>query len=188
MEQVKKGVKTSEFWFAIIAAIIPVINATFGLNIPIEAVLSIAGLALVWMFNRTGLKKDAAKNVVKALLVVFVSLFVLSACATSQAGLATKTMVAMQKTIVGIAQAADDLCSQGLLTQAECDRVAVAYQGAKVSYDAAASALIIVIETSNGGMNWNSYQALHDKFLALYRDMYNVAVEFRLIPAIEGGR
>lgn len=58
MEKVKAGIKTSEFWVALLAAIIPVVNQHLGLNLPTEAILSIAGIAIAYIFGRSIVKKN----------------------------------------------------------------------------------------------------------------------------------
>lgn len=63
MDKVKAGIKTSEFWLALIAALIPVVNQHLGLNLPGEAILSIAGIAIAYIFGRSIVKKDGGGNV-----------------------------------------------------------------------------------------------------------------------------
>lgn len=58
MEKVKAGIKTSEFWLALLAAIIPVVNQHLGLNLPTEAVLAVAGIAIAYIFGRSLVKKN----------------------------------------------------------------------------------------------------------------------------------
>lgn len=57
MEKVKAGIKTSEFWLALLAAILPVLNQHLGLNLPTEAILSIAGIAISYILGRSWVKK-----------------------------------------------------------------------------------------------------------------------------------
>lgn len=59
MEKVKAGIKTSEFWLAIVAAIIPVVNQHLGLNLPGEAILAVAGIAISYIFGRSMVKRAA---------------------------------------------------------------------------------------------------------------------------------
>ena len=56
MEKAKAGIKTSEFWLSLIGAIIPVLNASLGLAIPIEGILSISGVIIAYVFARTKAK------------------------------------------------------------------------------------------------------------------------------------
>lgn len=62
MDKVKSGIKTSEFWLALIAAIIPVLNAHLGLNIPTDAVIAIASVVITYILSRLKLKSTAMKN------------------------------------------------------------------------------------------------------------------------------
>lgn len=53
MATVKTGIKTSEFYLALVGAVIPVLNAHLGLNIPVEAVLTIGGIIVAYIISRT---------------------------------------------------------------------------------------------------------------------------------------
>jgi len=58
MEKVKTGLKTTEFWLALLGAILPVMNSYLGLNIPTESILSIAGIVMTYVFGRSWLKRS----------------------------------------------------------------------------------------------------------------------------------
>jgi hypothetical protein len=58
MNGVKPGWRTSEFIVTVVAAIIPLINQAFGLNIPVEALVGIAGSIAAYVLSR-GLAKAA---------------------------------------------------------------------------------------------------------------------------------
>ena len=57
--QIKKGLHSTEFYVAIIGAIIPVFNTHLGLNIPVEGMLSIAGIFVTYIISRTVAKKGS---------------------------------------------------------------------------------------------------------------------------------
>lgn len=57
MEKVKAGIKTSEFWLALLAATLPVVNQHLGLNLPGEAILAVAGIAISYIFGRSMVKR-----------------------------------------------------------------------------------------------------------------------------------
>ena len=57
MKRIKAGIKTSEFWLALIGAIIPVVNIHMDLNIPTEAVLTITGIIISYIFGRSIVKR-----------------------------------------------------------------------------------------------------------------------------------
>ncbi len=61
MNQVKAGLKTSEFWLAILTGIIPVLNQYLGLHIPVGAVMTVGGVAITYILNRMHLKATAIK-------------------------------------------------------------------------------------------------------------------------------
>ncbi len=58
MDKVKSGLKTSEFYLALIGAAIPVVNSHLGLHIPIEAVLGIAGVIVSYIISRAAVKRS----------------------------------------------------------------------------------------------------------------------------------
>ena len=57
---VKSGLRTSEFYLAVIGAVMPVLNGHLGLNIPTEGLLSLAGIVISYVLSRTAIKKAAA--------------------------------------------------------------------------------------------------------------------------------
>ena len=57
MATIKKGIKTSEFYVGLVAAIIPVLNKFLGLELPTEAIISIVGLAVTYILGRSFVKK-----------------------------------------------------------------------------------------------------------------------------------
>ncbi|MCK4911801.1 MAG: M15 family metallopeptidase [Thermodesulfovibrionales bacterium] len=57
MDKVKSGVRSSEFYLAIIGALIPVLNTHLGFAIPVEGVLSIAGVIVSYIISRTVVKR-----------------------------------------------------------------------------------------------------------------------------------
>lgn len=62
MNTIKDGVKTSEFWMGILGALIPVLNSGLGLHLPTEAIMSIAGIAIAYIFGRSIVKKGAGES------------------------------------------------------------------------------------------------------------------------------
>jgi len=53
-----KGAKTSEFWVSIVAAILPILNSTFGWGIPEESLYAL----IAYILGRCGVKAVEAKN------------------------------------------------------------------------------------------------------------------------------
>lgn len=52
----KKGYKTTEFWFALAAALVAVLNAAFGWDIDSESLLALAGTVVAYVASRSYLK------------------------------------------------------------------------------------------------------------------------------------
>ena len=57
MDKVKSGVRSSEFYLALIGALIPVLNTHLGFAISVEGVLSIAGVIVSYIISRTVVKR-----------------------------------------------------------------------------------------------------------------------------------
>jgi ketopantoate hydroxymethyltransferase len=57
MGKVKSGLKTTEFYLALLGAAIPVVNTHLGLNLPSGAVLGIAGIIVSYILGRSIVKK-----------------------------------------------------------------------------------------------------------------------------------
>ena len=53
----KQGLRSTEFYLAIMGAMIPVLNTHLGFAIPVEGVLSIAGVIISYIISRTIVKK-----------------------------------------------------------------------------------------------------------------------------------
>ncbi|MEJ2183394.1 MAG: M15 family metallopeptidase [Nitrospirota bacterium] len=56
MSNAKKGVKSSEFYLALLGAVLPVLNSHLGLNIPVSGIMSVAGVIVSYIFSRTVVK------------------------------------------------------------------------------------------------------------------------------------
>lgn len=85
VNKIKSGVKSTEFWLALIAAIVPVLNQQLGLNLPIEAIIGIAGIAIAYIFGRSMVKKGgvppAPPAAMMAILILSALMFAGSALA-----------------------------------------------------------------------------------------------------------
>jgi len=57
MATAKSGVRSTEFYVALIGAIIPVLNTHLGWHIPVEAVLTMGGIMISYIISRTVVKK-----------------------------------------------------------------------------------------------------------------------------------
>ena len=128
-------------WVNAIAMIALLLQSKLGFVLDAEAqaaALTLINLVLRF-FTSKPLKKPANPiNMTGPMgfaLIILASIFLLSACAGGKAQKTTDTLLVMQSTVVSLAEAADDMCTRGDLTQAECDKVADIYSKAKVSYD-----------------------------------------------------
>ena len=55
----QRGIWTTEFLVAIIAAVIPVLNTQLGWNVPTEQVITVLTVLLGYIFNRMRLKEKS---------------------------------------------------------------------------------------------------------------------------------
>ena len=57
MNKVKSGFKTTEFWLAVLAGLLAAGNQHLGLNLPVESMLSLSGVAISYIIGRSLAKK-----------------------------------------------------------------------------------------------------------------------------------
>lgn len=57
--KVKSGLRTSEFWLALLGSLIPVLNGHLGLSIPSEGVMAVAGVIVSYVIGRSAVKRGA---------------------------------------------------------------------------------------------------------------------------------
>ena len=123
-------------------------------------------------------------------MLAIVLLVALVACAGFQAksksAQATQALLSAKTAMVGIAESADQMCSQGALSQPQCDTVAKLYKDAKVNYDLAANLLNVAVAVDTPAA-WQGYTTGNDKFLAIYMNLTAAAVQFGLVPLTDQG-
>ena len=113
------------------------------------------------------------KNLIGILLIILA----LTACAGTQSENSAKALLITQATIVELAQTADQMCTAGVLSQVQCDKVKFAYNDAKVSYDLAESSLSTALKLDSED-SWENYTVLHNNFTVIYTDLLNLAINF----------
>jgi len=57
MNRIKSGIKTSEFWSAVVAAVVMVFNQGLGIPLPAEQIMSFAGVVIAYILGRSIVKK-----------------------------------------------------------------------------------------------------------------------------------
>ena len=55
----RTGWKTSEFWASVVAAFVPLLNQALGWNLPVEAMVGMAGTIAAYVLSRGLAKKGA---------------------------------------------------------------------------------------------------------------------------------
>ena len=57
MKKAKAGMRSSEFYLALLGAALPVLNTHLGMQIPVSGVMSIAGVVISYILSRTVIKR-----------------------------------------------------------------------------------------------------------------------------------
>ena len=57
MDKTKAGLKSTEFYMAVLGALLPVMNTHLAMDIPVSGVMSIAGVVMSYILSRTFLKR-----------------------------------------------------------------------------------------------------------------------------------
>ena len=52
----QRGVRSSEFWMTVVAALTMVANEGFGLELPTESIMSLAAVTISYIFGRAVVK------------------------------------------------------------------------------------------------------------------------------------
>jgi len=143
---------------------------------------------LAWGNQSGRISPPLALHLLLACLAAFLLIASMSGCAIreqSHASLAAKSLLSTQAVVVGLAEAADDMCTAGTLKQSQCDRVAVIYGQARASYDMAADLLIVAIESggSEESAAWANYRAVSARFSEITTSMQAIATEFGIVSA-----
>jgi hypothetical protein len=125
------------------------------------------------------------------ILSILLILGLLSGCASMRQeppqGLATKSLLSMQQTIVAGARIGDGFCKQRILNPEQCTKLRDYYFKAGPAYDFATDSLITAIKLGSTAGDLARYQTAQKQFITLFGDFMGMAVDFNLIPALEGG-
>jgi len=57
MDKAKAGMKSTEFYLALLGAVLPVLNTHLGMQIPVSGVMSISGVVISYILARTVIKR-----------------------------------------------------------------------------------------------------------------------------------
>lgn len=82
-----------------------------------------------------------------ALLVILI----LAGCATTESAqsLTAKSLLTSRQAVISSAQAADDLCTQDIMKQADCDKARELYKQGQAAYNAAADGFLLYLQTGS---------------------------------------
>jgi len=90
-----------------------------------------------------------------SILLILAALLIigLSACATTETpqSIAVKTLLSTRQGIIAAATTADELCTQGVLRQADCDKALALYKQGQAAYLVASDAFQVYLDTGRSG-------------------------------------
>lgn len=122
------------------------------------------------------------------LFFVVAGMLVLTACSgfkdKTLAEKSFQSLSSVKVVVVGVAEMADGLCSQGILDQDQCDEIAKAYESTLMAYDSAADLLAAAIMLDDPEM-WNSYQRSFSSFLTVFGELQKIALRHDIYERVE---
>lgn len=113
-------------------------------------------------------------------LLLLLPILLLSACITGPQSpqiLAGKSLLAMQQTIITVAETGSKLCNQGILQKADCLTIASYYAQAAPAYDLAADSLSVVL-IKNDAAAWARYQKEQSAFRTIFDDLLRISAQY----------
>lgn len=187
------------FWLNVLAIVGLILQSYTEFVLSPEAQVAILGLInivlraitnepLSWGNQGGRINSPLALHLLMACLALGLLVTSLSGCAITQqshASIAAKSLLAAQAVTVGLAEAADDMCTAGTLNQSQCDQIDNIYGQARASYDVAANLLIVAIESgeSEESAAWANYLAVSARFSEITSSMQAIATEFGIVSA-----
>jgi hypothetical protein len=102
------------------------------------------------------------------ILVILLTVFI-SGCATTETpqSIAAKSLLSTRQGIIAAATTADDLCTQGVMKQPDCDTGAKVYTEAQVIYNLASDAFLVYLDTGKP----DDFEAAMSRFKTLLLDL-----------------
>ena len=187
------------FWLNVLAIVALILQSYTGFVLSAEAQVAILGLInivlraitsqpLSWGNQGGRISPPLALHLLMVCLALGLLVSAFSGCAIKQqshASIAAKSLLSTQAVVVGLAEAADDMCTAGTLNQDQCDRISELYDQARSSYDMAAELMIVAIESGDSPDSdaWVNYQVISAHLSGIAASMQDVATEFGIIAA-----
>jgi len=187
------------FWLNVLAIVALILQSYTSFVLSPEAQVAILGLInivlraitnepLAWGNQNGRIMSPLALHLLMACLAMGLLVSVLSGCAITQqshASIAAKSLLSAQAVTVGLAEAADGMCTAGALSQSQCDQIGEIYGQARASYDLATDLLIVAIESgdSEDSAAWANYQTVSARFSDITSSMQALATEFGIVAA-----
>jgi flagellar basal body-associated protein FliL len=109
-----------------------------------------------------------ARLSILVILAILVTAFI-TGCATTETpqSTAAKSLLGTRQGIIAVATTADELCTQGVMKQADCDTAAKVYTQAQVAYNLASDAFLVYLDTGQPG----GFEAVMSRLRTLLLDM-----------------
>lgn len=185
------------FWLNVLAIVALILQSYTGFVLSAEAQVAILGLInivlraitsqpLSWGNQGGRISAPLALHLLMVCLALGLLVSAFSGCAIKQqshASIAAKSLLAAQAVTVGLAEAADAMCTAGTLNQGQCDQFGEIYGQARASYDLATDLLIVAIESgeSEESPAWANYRAVSARFSDITSSMQAIATEFGIV-------
>ena len=117
------------------------------------------------------------------LFFVAIGMMFFTACAGFQdkslSEKATQVLTSTKIVVVAVAEASDEMCTQGVLTQNQCDEIGTIYAQTATAYDLAADLLVTAVKLDSPEA-WDGYQNALNSFLLVYSNFTSVATQYNI--------
>ena len=188
MNKIKVGLKTSEFWLAILAAIITTCNEQLGLKIPVEGILGIVAITIAYISGRSFIKSKAGFVRLRELLFLLAISLVLASvfgCAgTNAKANAVASYEATGGILTDIQASAKSMCDAGTISAQDCAKLKASYNKTRTAYISAGNMLIVAINAEDAITREKSlaaYSAALSDVAALVPELMRTATELGII-------
>lgn len=112
------------------------------------------------------------------------ALVFMGGCATDQTAnqtpqaIAAKSLLSARQGVIAAATTADALCSQGIMSQADCDKAKGIYTQAQQAYTTASDAFLVYL-VANDEISKKQFEDTQPRLMALYTDINSLVKSFK---------
>lgn len=184
MDDVKQWWQSKTLWVNGIAVLAVVIQSHTGFVLDIEAQATILAAINIILRFITRQPLNSWKNDAGKIAPLLVLGMILTGCAGIQGqspqAIAAKALLSTRQGVIAAATTADTLCTQGVMTQADCDRAEETYTLAQQAYGTAADAFLVYL-VADDELSKQLFENTQPRLQALHADLAG------LVKSVEGG-